>query len=151
MRAGERAAVADRVACVVVRDFGHAAIERHRRAQVEPAGLRRRKHTVEQQTGAHHVEVHLRIVYHSAAVGAMANGKVVAGRLFHALDRVRKARELQLRVRVAVFVRDGKVREHAGEIQVRQRQRLEHLVEMAVIMYVKARAPHAGLQLHVCV
>ena len=81
----------------------------------------------------------------------MANGKVVAGRLFHALDRVRKARELQLRVRVAVFVRDGKVREHAGEIQVRQRQRLEHLVEMAVVMHVKARAPHAGLELHVCV
>ena len=81
----------------------------------------------------------------------MANGKVVTARLLHAVDRVQKARELQLRVRVAVFVRDGKVREYAGEIQVRQRQRLEHLVEMAVIMHVKARAPHAGLQLHVCV
>ena len=135
----------------MVRDFGHAAIERHRRAQVEPGGLRRRKHAVEQQAGAHHIQMHLRIVYHSAAVGAMANGKVVTARLLHAVDRVQKARELQLRVRVAVFIRDGKVREHAGEIQVRQRQRLEHLVEMAVIMHVKARAPHAGLELHVCV
>ena len=79
----------------------------------------------------------------------MADGEVVAGRLLHALDRVRKARKLQLRVRVAVFVRDGKVREHAREVQVRQRERLDHLVEVAVVMHVKARAAHAGLELHV--
>ena len=50
----------------------------------------------------------------------MADGEVVAGRLFHALDRMRKARKLQLRVRISVLVRDGKVREHAREVQVRQ-------------------------------
>lgn len=71
------------------------------------------------------------------------------GRLLHALDRVRKARKLQLRVRVAVFVRDGKVREHAREVQVRQRERLDHLVEVAVVVHIKAGAAHAGLELHV--
>ena len=134
---------------MVVRHLRHAAVERHGRAQVKPAGLFGREHAVEQQAGAHHVEVHLGIVNDSAAVGAMADGEVVAGHLLHALDRMRKARKLQLRVRVAVFVRDGKVREHACEVQVRQRKRLDHLIEVAVVVHVKARAAHAGLELHV--
>ena len=41
------------------------------------------------------------------------------------------------------------MREHAGDVQIRQRKRFQHLVHVRAARCVKARAAHAGLQLHV--
>ena len=87
------------------------------------------------------------IIEHGAAVGAVAQAEGFAAALLQLADDDVEALKLQVVEGIARLVGDGHVREDAGDVQIRQLHGGEHIVQMAVVHGVEARAAHAGLEL----